>query len=283
MKGIISIKTNGVGRHLNSSVTGFPVQRMGLDIWPIHAVQNAQQTQDHEVFVGRSLVDELLTLTDGVESIRQLSECGAVIAGYQTDSKFCDSVCELVTRVKEESRQVLYVCHPELAEPIADKEPHAPLFESLMPMADVIVSSKYVLEQFTGVKISNVESATQACQKALEMGPKLILVTNIELEEHFTMMLATPKSIYLSQRPMLDFETPPAGVGDLTAVVFTACLVKRMSPVAALRHTNNAVYGVLELTYDNGSSELETIAGQYEFVEPTFDFPVKKLMALSMV
>ncbi|HIF5654401.1 hypothetical protein [Vibrio parahaemolyticus] len=56
-----------------------------------------------------------------------------------------------------------------------------------------------------------------------------------------------------------------------------------MSPVAALRHTNNAVYGVLELTYDNGSSELETIAGQYEFVEPTFDFPVKKLMALSMV
>ncbi len=64
-----------------------------------------------------------------------------------------------------------------------------------MPMADVIVSSKNVLEQFTGVKISNVESATQACQKALEMGPKLILVTNIELEEHFTMMLATPKSI----------------------------------------------------------------------------------------
>ncbi len=113
-------------------------------------------------------------------------------------------------------------------------------------------------------------------------GQSSSLVTNIELEEHFTMMLATPKSIYLSQRPMLDFETPPAGVGDLTAVVFTACLVKRMSPVAALRHTNNAVYGVLELTYDNGSSELETIA-RYEFVEPTFDFPVKKLMALSMV
>ncbi|TNZ79867.1 pyridoxal kinase, partial [Vibrio parahaemolyticus] len=78
MKGIISIKTYGVGRHLNSSVTGFPVQRMGLDIWPIHAVQNAQQTQDHEVFVGRSLVDESLALTDGVESLRQLSECGAV-------------------------------------------------------------------------------------------------------------------------------------------------------------------------------------------------------------
>ncbi|MDF4603080.1 pyridoxal kinase, partial [Vibrio parahaemolyticus] len=150
MKGIISIKTYGVVRHLSSSVTGFPVQRMGLDIWPIHAVQNAQQIQDHEVFVGRSLVDELLALTDGVESFCQLSECGAVIAGYQTDLKFCDSVCELVTRLKEESRQVLYVCHPELAEPIADKESHTPLFESLMPMADVIVSSKYVLEQFTG-------------------------------------------------------------------------------------------------------------------------------------
>ncbi|GAM74058.1 pyeidoxal kinase [Vibrio ishigakensis] len=47
--------------------------------------------------------------------------------------------------------------------------------------------------------------------------------------------------------------------------------------MAAFRHTNNAVYGVLEVTQDQDTWELQTIAGQYEFIEPTHDFEPKKI------
>ncbi|MGP8304896.1 pyridoxal kinase [Vibrio sp. YIC-376] len=280
MKGIISIKTQGVSGYLVNSSTVFPVQRMGVDMWQIHTVQDPNRAHNDEVCIGSIIpTDDIQMLIDGLDSSGQLSNCSAVIAGYQTGTRHCDAICEVVSRVKAKSRQSLYVCDPELNDPIADKDS---LLEHLMLMADVIVPTQYVLEQFTGIPISSIESAVEACKKALDLGPKIILVKNLQVEcdEVFTMMLATPKAIYLGQRPMLDFETQLIGVGDLITAVFTACLVKRMSPVTAFRHTANAVYGVLELTCDSGSSEIETIAGQYEFVEPTFDFPVKKLMAL---
>lgn len=79
---------------------------------------------------------------------------------------------------------------------------------------------------------------------------------------------------------MMDFEGDMKGIGELITAVFAACLVKRMSPVAAFRHTNNAIYGVLELTGEIGSLEMETIAGQWEFIEPTYDLEITKLAVL---
>ncbi|MGY0615983.1 pyridoxal kinase [Vibrio sp. FJH11] len=280
MKGIILIKTQGMSGHLVNSSTVFPVQRMGVDMWQIHTVQDPNRANNDEVCIGSIIpTDDIQMLIDGLDNSGQLSKCSAVISGYQTGTRHCDAICEVVSRMKAKSHQSLYVCDPELNDTVADKDT---LLEHLMLMADVIVSTQYVLEQFTGIPISSIESAVEACKKALDLGPKIILVKNLKVEcdEVFTMMLATRKAIYLGQRPMLDFKTQLIGVGDLITAVFTACLVKRMSPVAVFRHTANAVYGVLELTCDSGSSEIETIAGQDEFVEPTFDFPVKKLMAL---
>ncbi|AEX24664.1 pyridoxal kinase [Vibrio sp. EJY3] len=287
MKGIISIQAHVVYGHSGNSSAVFPVQRMGIDMWPIHTVQYSDNTRSGQVSLGStSPTDNIQALIDGLDSIGQLSECSAVISGHQARSMDCDSISEAVIRVKNKNRQALYVCDPGLNDPAmsgaVDKSVQDKLMGELMPMADVLVPDQFALEKFTEVSIHSVEDAVEACKKALSIGPKIILVRNLQLSSNpvINMMLATPKAIYLCQRPMMDFEGDMKGIGDLITAVFAACLVKRMSPVAAFRHTNNAIYGVLELTGEIGSLEMETIAGQWEFIEPTYDLEITKLAVL---
>ncbi|MEH0741052.1 pyridoxal kinase PdxY [Vibrio cholerae] len=289
MKGIISIQPHVVYGHAGNSSAAFPVQRMGLEIWPIHTVQYSNQTHYQQGWTGNSYpASDIRELIGGLDSIDQLAHCQAIISGYQGSVEQCIAVKEAVELVKSKSPGALYVCEPSMggsskslmaSEAVCDQ-----LIDDLMPMADVIVPNQAELAQFTGCRITTLEEAINACKQALEMGPKIVLVKHLTLlsEGVYSMLLATPKAIYLGQRPLLEFDTTPGGIGDLVTALFTACLVKEMSPVAAFRHTQNAVYGVLELTKDNHSLELEMIEAQYEFVEPTHDLPVKRVESVSL-
>ncbi|NMT51064.1 pyridoxal kinase, partial [Vibrio parahaemolyticus] len=116
-------------------------------------------------------------------------------------------------------------------------------------------------------------------KEALKLGPKIVLVKHLHSidSDMFSMILATQKACYLTQRPNIEFKQQPVGVGDLISAVFTACLMKNMSPTVAFRHTNNAIYGVLEVTKDYDSWELQTVNAQCEFVEPSHDFNIVKI------
>lgn len=131
----------------------------------------------------------------------------------------------------------------------------------------------------TGVEIHSVYDVVTACKEALKLGPKIVLVKHLHSidSDMFSMILATPKACYLTQRPNIEFKQQPVGVGDLISAVFTACLMKNMSPTVAFRHTNNAIYGVLDITKGYGTWELQIVNAQYEFVEPSHDFNIVKI------
>lgn len=284
MKGIISIQSNLVFGHAGNSSAVFPIQRMGLEIWPIHTVQYSNSSQYGQGWTGHGYpANDIRELIQGLDNIEQLSNCEAIISGYQDSIEQCAAVRESVVNIKHQNPNALYVCDPSMEDifigKVATQDVSSPVIEELMPIADVIVPNQYELERFTKCRIETLEQAVVACKKALELGPKVVLLRNLTLvnNDMYTMMLITPKSAYLSQRPLLNFTVRPGGINELTTALFTACLVKQMSPAVALRHTNNALYGVLELTCDHDSLELETITGQYEFVEPTYNFPLKKL------
>ncbi|WP_391090799.1 pyridoxal kinase PdxY [Vibrio sp. NH-UV-68] len=284
MKGILSIQSHVVYGHAGNSSAVFPIQRMGLEAWPIHTVQYSNHTQYQQGWNGqRFSADDIYTLINGLDNIGQLGNCDAVISGYLGSAQQCHAVADAVLRVKEKNHSAIYVCDPVMGDP--DKGCIVPqgvtdeIKTKLLPIADVIVPNQFELGALTGVKITSIYDVITACKQAIEMGPKLILVKHLHslAEGVFSALLATPKACYLVQRPELEFDKAPVGVGDLITSVFTACLVKGMSPVPAFRHTNNAVYGVLEITQDCDEWELQTVLGQGEFVEPTHDFEPKKV------
>lgn len=284
MEGIISIQSNLVYGHGGNSAAVFPVQRMGLEIWPINTAQYSNHSQYQQGWTGRCYpASDIRELLHGLGNIEQLAHCKAIISGHQASEAQCIAVKEAVMQVKSQSAAALYVCDPSLdgsyQKRNSEQAVSQHMLTELMPMADVIVANLSELVQFTHCQIETVAQAVDACKQALALGPKMVLLKNLTFidDTRYSMMLVTAKTAYLSQRPLLRFKVIPAGIRELLTAIFTACLVKQMSPAAALRHTNNAVYGVLELTLDNGSLELETIGGQYEFVEPTHDFALKKI------
>lgn len=283
MKSIISIQSHVVYGHAGNSSAVFPMQRMGLDVWPIHTVQFSNHTQYKQGWTGQKFAsDEIRNLMKGLDNIDSLKQCGAVLSGYQSSVDQCKAVAESVILVKDRNN-VLFVCDPVMGDPnkgcFVDEGVKAAIVDNLLPIADVIIPNQFELTELTGIKINSLYDAVTACKKALDLGPKIVLVKHLHSlnDNAFSMILATPKACYLAQRPYIDFPKQPVGVGDLISGLFTACLVKRMSPVAAFRHTHNAVYGVLEVTKSYGTWELQTINAQYEFVEPTSDFNVVKI------
>ncbi|WP_299688185.1 pyridoxal kinase PdxY [uncultured Vibrio sp.] len=284
MKSIISIQSHVVYGHAGNSSAVFPIQRMGLGVWPIHTVQFSNHTQYDQGWTGQKFAsDEIRKLIKGLDNIDVLKDCGAVLSGYQGCADQCKAVAESVKLVKQHNHTALYVCDPVMGDPdkgcIVDDGVKTSIIDNLLPIADVIVPNQFELTELTGIHINSLYDAVTACKKALELGPKIVLVKHLHSlsEDAFSMILATPKACYLAQRPKIDFAKQPVGIGDLISGLFTGCLVKQMSPVAAFRHAHNAVYGVLETTKSYGTWELQTINAQYEFVEPTSDFNVVKI------
>ncbi|EKO3389471.1 pyridoxal kinase PdxY [Vibrio fluvialis] len=284
MKSILSIQSHVVYGHAGNSSAVFPIQRMGLDVWPIHTVQYSNHTQYEQGWTGQKFCsDDIRSLVHGLDNINKLGECSAVLSGYQGSSDQCKAVADAVRLVKERNYNAIYVCDPVMGDPdkgciVADGVKEE-ITQSLLPISDVIVPNQFELTAITGIEIHSLYDAVTACKEALKLGPKIVLVKHLHSIDSgvFSMVLATPKACYLAQRPNVEFEQQPVGVGDLISAVFTACLMQKMSPVVAFRHTNNAIYGVLEITKGYGTWELQTINAQYEFVEPTHDFNIVKI------
>ncbi|MDA9555878.1 pyridoxal kinase PdxY [Vibrio sp.] len=284
MKGILSIQSHVVYGHAGNSSAVFPLQRMGFETWPIHTVQFSNHTQYQEGWTGKPFsAEDILELTQGLKNIDQLKNCEAVLSGYQGTADQCAAMIDVVKEIKAANPNALYVCDPVMGSPekgcIVAPGIEDALINHVMPAADVIVPNQFELAQFSGMDIQCLEDAKVACDKALEKGPSIVLVKHLHSvsDDSFSMMLATKEGHYLAQRPHLDFDKQPVGVGDLISALFTGGLISGKSPMEAFEHAHNACYGILKETHARGEWELQTIAAQEEIVNPSETFKVTKL------
>ncbi|MCD1416993.1 pyridoxal kinase [Vibrio parahaemolyticus] len=219
MKSILSIQSHVVYGHAGNSSAVFPIQRMGIDAWPIHTVQYSNHTQYEQGWKGQKFCsDDVRTLLHGLDNINTLGECGAVLSGYQGSPDQCKAVADVVRSVKESNHNAIYVCDPVMGDPdkgciVADGV-REEITQSLLPISDVIVPNQYELTAMTGVEIHSVYDAVTACKEALKLGPKIVLVKHLHSidSDMFSMILATPKACYLTQRPNIEFKQQPVGV-----------------------------------------------------------------------
>ncbi len=284
MKSIISIQGHIVCGQAGNSSAVFPIQRMGLDAWPIHNVQCSNHPKNERGCEGEFYnAEHIRGLVRGVELCGGLKHCSALISGYQNSVEQYKVLAETVRKLKTTNHKAFYVCEPvkDYVETFSfDSDVMLTQWTNeLMSMADVIIVSQTELSQFTGTPSYTFADTIYACKKAQKLGTRFVLVKEVEGISASTSfsILATPKAYYMVHRPKLKFENPIYGVGSFATALFTSCLVIGMSPQQAFRHTNNAVYGVLELTKTLGATELQTIKGQCEITQPTYDFEPQRI------
>ncbi|GEA50280.1 pyridoxal kinase PdxY [Vibrio inusitatus NBRC 102082] len=284
MTNIISIQPQVVYGHVGNSSAVFPMQRMGIEVLQLDTLQIAKVPRnDNDWTSYKSVESEIGSLIQGVDSVHELAHCGALISGYLDNIKQVEDLYLSVAMLKKRNHSALYVCHAAMylsnnTQVISDNVKNAVINE-LVPIADVVVINKHELSVIRGREPHNQRDVIAACEQILELGARYVIVKDLDLLSSDTQatLMVTRRNSFKVEWPKFNFDTPLIGLGDLISAVFAASIVSGINPISAFSHTCNAAFGILKITEEHNSNELQTVAGQYEFVEPTYELPVIKI------
>lgn len=282
---LLAIQSHVVFGHAGNSAAVFPMQRVGVNVWPLNTVQFSNHTQ-YGQWTGKVLAPEQIpALVEGISNIGELGNCDAVLSGYLGSADQGRAILSVVQRVKQANPRALYLCDPVMGHPekgcIVPAQVSEFLLEEAVAAADLLCPNQLELDSFAGRRAQSLEDCVGMARELLVRGPKMVLVKHLAYAgknpDDFEMLLVTAEGSWHLQRPLLAFPRQPVGVGDLTAGLFLARLLLGDEPVAAFEFTAAAVHEVLLETQGCGSYELEVVRAQDRIVHPRLRFEARKL------
>lgn len=282
---LLAIQSHVVFGHAGNSAAVFPMQRVGVNVWPLNTVQFSNHTQ-YGQWTGEVLAPEQIpALVDGIATIGELGNCDAVLSGYLGSAAQGRAILTGVARIKAVNPNALYLCDPVMGHPekgcIVPAEVSDFLLDEAVAVADVLCPNQLELDSFCGRRAGSLEDCVAMARSLLARGPKAVLVKHLAYPgrkaEDFEMLLVTAEGSWHLQRPLLAFARQPVGVGDLTSGLFLARVLLGDSWVAAFEFTAAAVHEVLLETQACTSYELELVRAQDRIMHPRVRFEARRL------
>ncbi|MDF1748059.1 MAG: pyridoxal kinase PdxY [Alphaproteobacteria bacterium] len=282
---ILSIQSHVAYGHVGNAAATFPLQRLGREVWAVHTVMFAAHAgygpPKGPVFPAQTIRD----VVSGLEDLRVLPRCTAILSGYLGDAHLGDAVLGAVAKVKQANPSALYCCDPVMgdAAPGIYVRDNIPGFmkERAIPAADIATPNAFEMTLLTGIAVTDIASALAGCRALLALGPKLVLLTSLEGENtaagYIEMLVATQDAAWLVATPKLDLTPAPNGAGDLTSALFLAFYLETHRPDQALTRTAAAVHAVFAATQEAGTRELAILDAQDDIVRPKQHFSAKLL------
>jgi pyridoxine kinase len=275
---ILSIQSHVAYGHVGNASATFPMQRLGVDVWPIHTVQFSNHTGygswKGRVFDG-GMIDEVM---EGISERGVLPACDGVLSGYMGSADIGHAILSAVERVRAANPRAVYCCDPVLGDVGRGVfvRPGIPEFmrEQAVPAADIVTPNQFELELLTDIEVRTITDAHRAIEALRDAGPKVVLVTSLATEETpadmIDMMAADARGAFRVRTPKLDVSVN--GAGDAIAALFFVHYLREQSAAAALAKASASVYGLLKRTKEAGSREILTVAAQDEFLTPSHQF-----------
>jgi pyridoxine kinase len=277
---ILSIQSHVAYGHVGNSSAVFPLQRLGIEVWPVHTVQFSNHTGYGEwrgrVFDGQA-VDEVV---EGIADRGVLGGCDAVLSGYLGSADIGHAVVGTVARVRAANPAAVYCCDPVVGDVGRGVfvRPGIPEFmrEVAVPAADLVTPNHYELDLLAGTTTRSLGSVRDAVAAVQALGPRVVLTTSLVTEDtpdDAVDLLASEGGRHWRVRtPRLDVAVN--GAGDAIAALFLAHWLDTRSAADALARAAASVHGLLAATEAAGSREILLVAAQDEFVAPTSTFEV---------
>ncbi len=282
---LLSIQSHVVFGHAGNRAAVFPVERLGVNVWPLNTVQFSNHTQ-YGQWTGEVLPpNQVPVLVEGIAAIGELGNCDAVLSGYLGSAAQGREILEVVARIKQANPRALYLCDPVMGHPekgcIVAPEVSTFLLEEAAAVADLLCPNQLELNSFAGRRPTSLEDCVGMARALLARGPKAILVKHLDYPgraaEDFEMLLVSAEGTWHLRRPLLAFPRQPVGVGDLTSGVFLARLLLGNDLLEAFEFSAAAVHEVLLETQACGSYELELVRAQDRLVHPRVKFEARRL------
>ena len=277
---ILSIQSAVAYGHVGNSAAVFPLQRLGMEVWPVNTVQFSNHPgyghRTGQVFTGAQVRD----VVDGIAARGVLGQCVAVLSGYLGDPAVGEAVLHAVATVRSANPAALYCCDPVIGDtgPGVYVQPAIPalLRDHCLKLADLATPNQFELEQLTGLTVRTLADArTAAATLRATMRPgACVLVTSLAVadtpDDAIDLLAVAEAGAWRLRTPKLPLSAN--GTGDTIAALFLFHTLRTRSTPIALSAAASATFGLLRRTLEAGSRELLTVAAQEEFVTPSQSF-----------
>ena len=275
---ILSIQSSVAYGHVGNSAAVFPLQRIGVEVWPVNTVHFSNHT-GYGAWRGMVLPAETVAdVIQGIEERGMLPECDGVLSGYMGDASLGEVILDAFARVKQANPEAVYCCDPVMGDVGRGffVRPGIPEFmrDQAVPAATLITPNQFELEYLANRQVSTMESALGLVDQVMAGGPRVVLVTSLRRRDagsdRIEMLAVDANGAFVVETPLLPVSVN--GAGDMTAALFFAHWRQSESIQIALELTTAAVFAVLETTADAGAREIQLIGAQELIANPVRRF-----------
>lgn len=280
---ILSIQSSVAYGHVGNSAAVFPLQRLGVEVWPVYTVHFSNHT-GYGSWRGPMLAaEDVRDVISGVEEREALPEIDAVLSGYQGGTQIGDVILDAVARVKAANPAAIYACDPVMGNSTSGcfVHPDIPVLlrERVVPKADLITPNQFELGFLTQTEPADLDSTLASVELAREMGPSTVLVTSVlrpdRPQNTIEMLAVHGDGAWIVQTPHLPMKAN--GSGDVTSALFTAHLLQTGDAALSLARTASSMYDLLQTTLDSGRRELQIVQSQETYAHPRMQFEVTQV------
>lgn len=282
---LLSIQSHVAYGHVGNSAAVFPMQRLGVEVWPVHTVQFSNHP-GYGDWQGQAF--DAATIRDIVAGIAQrgvLGECAGVLSGYMGGADIGAAILDTVTAVKDANPAAQYCCDPVIGDVgrgifVRDGIPEF-MKDQAVPAADIITPNQFELDYLSGRGSATLADARGAIDAVHALGPRAILVTSLHTRETppeaIDMVASDETGCYRLRTPRLPLAVN--GAGDAIAALFFVHYLRGGDIERALSAAGSSIFGVLARTAESGSREIQVVAAQNEIVRPSRVFDPEKIGA----
>jgi pyridoxine kinase len=280
---ILSIQSSVAYGHVGNSAAVFPLQRLGVEVWPVNTVHFSNHT-GYGSWRGPVLpVEAISEVLRGIEERGVLPVCDGVLSGYMGDVSLGHAIVGAFHRVKAVNSKAVYCCDPVMGDFGRGffVRPGIPEFmkQIATPAAMIVTPNQFELEFLAGGTVSDLDSVLEAIAKVRLLGPEIVLVTSLRRSDRrfdeIEVFAVDQSAAYAVTTPILPLNVN--GAGDTAAALFFAHWLRTGSTREALQLTVNAVFEVLEATVAAGAREIQLIAAQDAIANPPARFTARRV------
>jgi len=275
---LLSIQSHVAYGHVGNAAAVFPLQRLGVEVLPVHTVQFASHAGYGPPQGIVMDAPSIRAVIDGLEARGVLARCDGVLTGYLGSAALGAVVLETVARVRRHNPRAVYCCDPVAGDSDGGLyvAPEIVTFfrDRAIPQAGIVTPNAFELGEFSGRAIETLDHARAAIAGLRARGPQVVLATSLQLAdtpaEMLDVLVADGARVARLRTPLLPGVLH--GTGDLIAALFTAHYLRGGVAERAAEAAVSSVFGVITRTLAEGRTELALIAAQDEFVAPSHRF-----------
>ena len=280
---VLSIQSHVAYGHVGNSASVFPMQRLGIEVWPVHTVNFSNHT-GYGAWRGPLMDPETVRdIVTGIGEREAFVEIDAVLSGYQGGEGIGATILDAVAAVRAENPEAIYACDPVMGNETSGCFVHESipvlLREKVVPHADLITPNQFELGFLTDTEPHTLAETLASVDRARGIGPRTILVTSVlrpdRPEGTIEMLACHEDEAWVVQTPHLPLKAN--GSGDVTAALFTSHWLRTHSLGEALGRTASSMFDLLQATLDSGRRELQLVQAQEVYANPRMQFEVTRV------